>query len=284
MQGIAERLKTDLRTGIEDTAVNKLDRTNFYGANSFPPPKIKSVCELIIENFEDPINRILCGAAIVSLIIGIIQHWIPKGLLEGTSIMIALFIIIVVNSGNNYLSEKRLAELVSLSDEQEVQVFRGSAEDPKTIDAKLLVVGDVIRFKMGQKIPADCILIDGQEVECTETELTGEPDAMEKVPVDASNFKTGVTATMMAKSLCTKGFGTALVVAVGSHTVAGVITEKTQQVPQPTLLQRKLTTIADKIGHFGLAVALLTLLSMIIRMAFEFIDWLPCNCQNLVNC
>jgi hypothetical protein len=41
----------------------------------------------------------------VSLIIGYIQHGFPKGLLEGTSIMIALCIIIVVSSGNNYASE-----------------------------------------------------------------------------------------------------------------------------------------------------------------------------------
>jgi P-type Ca2+ transporter type 2B len=33
-------------------------------------------------------------------------------MIEGTSILIALCIIIVVNSGNNYLSEMRLAELV----------------------------------------------------------------------------------------------------------------------------------------------------------------------------
>jgi len=111
--------------------------------NSFPPPKIKGMMELILENFEDPINKVLCGAAIVSLIIGLIQHGFPDGMLEGTSILIALNIIVIVNSGNNYLSEKRLAELVSLSDEQEVRVYRNS-EEPKTIDSKLLVVGDIV--------------------------------------------------------------------------------------------------------------------------------------------
>jgi hypothetical protein len=39
-----------------------------------------------------------------------------KGLLEGTSIAIALTIIIVVTSTNNYLAERRLAALVALSD------------------------------------------------------------------------------------------------------------------------------------------------------------------------
>jgi len=48
-------------------------------------------------------------AAVVSIVIGIIQHGFPDGMLEGTSILIALLIIIVVNSGNNYVSERRLA-------------------------------------------------------------------------------------------------------------------------------------------------------------------------------
>lgn len=96
-------------------------------------------------------------------------------MLEGTSILIALTIIIVVNSGNNYISERRLADLVSLSDKQEVAVFRGST-DAITIDGSELVVGDLIQFESGMKVPADCIMVEGQDVECIEGELTGEPD------------------------------------------------------------------------------------------------------------
>ena len=106
-----------------------------YGKNFFPPPKIKSIMELILENFEDKINQILCAAAVVSIIIGLIQHPFPEGLIEGTSILIALNIIIFVNSGNNYMSEKRLADLVKLSDKQEVAVCRGSQET-ETIDSE----------------------------------------------------------------------------------------------------------------------------------------------------
>jgi Ca2+ transporting ATPase len=80
-----------------------------FGPNAFQPPHIKSIWELVKENFDDRINQILFVAAVVSIIIGIIQHGFPDGMLEGTSILIALLIIIVVNSGNNYVSERRLA-------------------------------------------------------------------------------------------------------------------------------------------------------------------------------
>lgn len=238
---------------------------------------------MIAENFDDTINKILFLAAIVSIIIGVIQHGFPEGMLEGTSILIALFIIIVVNSGNNYISERRLADLVSLSDKQDVAVYRGST-DAITIDGSELVVGDLIYFEAGMKVPADCVMVEGQDVYTIEGELTGEPDNMEKVYVEESNYNNGATGTMMAKSLICSGFGKALVMAVGPNTVAGVITEKTQKPSEPTLLQEKLETIANKIGNVGILVAVLTLIGQIIRLSLELAKVLPCGCQNILSC
>ena len=65
-----------------------------------------------MENFEDPINIILLIAAIVSILIGVFRDGFPQGLIEGTSICIALIIIISVTSFNNWISEKQLAEMV----------------------------------------------------------------------------------------------------------------------------------------------------------------------------
>ena len=96
-----------------------------------------------------------------------------------------------------------------------------------TIDSRELLVGDVIKFETGMKMPADCIMIDGQDVVCDEGELTGEPIGVDKLPIDDRNYKLGGHCTLLAKSLVQTGFGTALVLAVGSRTVAGVITEKT---------------------------------------------------------
>jgi len=236
-----------------------------------------------MENFDDPINVVLLGAALVSVVIGLIKEKSPKGLIEGTSIMIALFIIIVVNSGNNYISERRLANLVKLSDAQEVAVYRGSTETV-TIDGADLLVGDIIQFEAGMKVPADCIMVEGQDVVCLESELTGEPDGVEKEPVTEDNYNSGVMATMMAKSLVTQGFGKALVLAVGNYTVAGVITEKTMSESEPTLLQQKLETIATKIGNIGIGCALLTFLSLIFRVVLEMMEVIPCGCQNIMNC
>jgi len=89
---------------------------------------------------------------------------------------------------------------------------------------------------------------------------------------------------MMAKSLVASGHGKAMVLAVGKHTVAGVITEKTQQAAEPTVLQRKLGTIADQIGKLGIWVAGLTFFAMLTRLILEMFHALPCGCQNILNC
>lgn len=97
-----------------------------------------------MENFDDPINCILLAAAIVSIIIGLIKDGFPRGLIDGTSIIIALMIIIIVNSVNNYISELRLAKLLDDSNVMEVAVFRGKSDETITIDSRKLVVGDLI--------------------------------------------------------------------------------------------------------------------------------------------
>jgi Ca2+-transporting ATPase len=139
-----------------------------------------------------------------------------------------LTIIIVVGSGNNYISERRLSDLVKLSDKQEVAVYRNST-NTTSIDSAGLVVGDLFYFEAGMKVPADCLVIEGQDVVCIEAELTGEGDGIEKTPVNEDNFNNEATSgTMLAKSLISEGSGIALVLAVGPNTVAGIITQKTQ--------------------------------------------------------
>ena len=88
----------------------------------------------------------------------------------------------------------------------------------------------------------------------------------------------------MAVDQVQSGFGKALVVAVGPNTVAGIISSKTMKPSEPTLLQKKLETIASKIGNVGFGCALLTFISLVIRAALEMTEVLPCGCQNLLVC
>jgi len=123
---IVDGLESNVETGIDPESIPR--RKKCHGDNTFPPPYIKSLCELILDNFNDPINVILCVAAAVSIVIGIIREGFPEGLTEGLSIMVALVIIFVVNSANNYASERQLAAMLKTSEEKEITVWRGNVK------------------------------------------------------------------------------------------------------------------------------------------------------------
>jgi len=55
-EGLMEALFTNPKTGIEGSKEDIKDRRRIYGQNSFAPPHIKTIGELIMENFEDRIN------------------------------------------------------------------------------------------------------------------------------------------------------------------------------------------------------------------------------------
>ncbi len=55
--------------------------------------------------------RILCVAAVVSLTLGIATHGLAEGWIEGFSILLAVMIITVVASGNNYMKEQQFRKL-----------------------------------------------------------------------------------------------------------------------------------------------------------------------------
>lgn len=120
---------------------------------------------------------------------------------------------------------------------------------------------------------------------CTENDLTGEPDAFPKVPMDESNYKEeALSGVVLAKSLCVAGSGKAIVTAVGYNTCAGAVMKDKGTTNGETILQKKLAIIADKIGKVGIAAAFLTFASMIIRSILEMLDKIPCGCGNIMSC
>lgn len=148
-----------------------------------------------------------------------------------------------------------------------------------------MLVGDIVHLKKGEKIPADCLLIEGQNFACDEGELTGEPDDIEKTFINADNYFKGKMCTLLGKSTVKSGFGRAIVVAVGYNTTAGSAAEKTSSTSNgKTLLQQKLNRIADSIGKVGYLCATLTFIVIIIRIIIEYMGGLPCGCMNIVTC
>lgn len=192
-----------------------------YGSNAKRLPKIRTLFELILENFEDRILQILLLAATVALVIGIVQHGWKHGWVEGLSIFIAVSIIVAVTAGNNYVKEKQFQKLVSKAQEDFIATFRGNEGLTKTLPVQELVVGDIIKIEAGMRIPSDCILIEGTDIATDESAMTGEPEQVEKSIVAEQNYEHNPNPFLLGKTLVVSGQGVALICAVGSHTRSG---------------------------------------------------------------
>lgn len=213
--------------------------------------------------FEDFILQVLCVAAVVNTLIGVWEHGWEGGWIDGASIMIAIVIITLVTVGNDYAKEKQFQQLMSKSDESSIAVRRNDAI--VELNSEQLVVGDILIISEGKTIPADAIVLESDNLVCSEAALTGEPEGIRKEPLTASTIMDNPNPFLIQGSLVESGDGKALVVAVGNSTQQGRAGLSMNIEAEQTPLQKKLDTIANTIGKFGTYVAILTFIAIVIK-------------------
>ena len=84
--------------------------------------------------------------------------------------------------------------------EQRLTTLGFTCVDGTSLSYQEAVVGDVIILKSGIEIPADCILLDGIDISCDESAMTGEPDQMEKSAVTESNYEYNPDPFLLGKT------------------------------------------------------------------------------------
>jgi P-type Ca2+ transporter type 2B len=222
---------------------------------------------LITEQFEDKILRILCGAALISLVIGILTEGIELGWIEGFAIFIAVFIIVSVTAVNNYLKEKQFRKLYAQVEERKINVKRNGKIESLSIHDVL--VGDIIIIETGEIFPVDGILVHGNSLSVDESSMTGESDLIHKLLPTPENPKTN--PFLISGSKVIEGTGEMIVIAVGKHSFLGKQKLMLQEDKEETPLQQKLAVIADDIGKLGMFSAGSIFIAMIIHMIAEAI-------------
>lgn len=98
------------------------------------------------------------------------------------------------------------------------QVVRGG--EILEMSTRSLLVGDVVLLEAGDKIPADGILTQGDDVTVNESSLTGEPDDVRK---GASGGSGGEDAFLLSGCTLTSGRATMMAIAVGAESRWGRI-------------------------------------------------------------
>lgn len=260
LQAIAAGIKTNLNDGLSDDELSgskKAARIAAFGANKTDPPPPKSLVDLMIEALEDGTLRILIVAAVVSLVLGFYENP-SSGWIEGTAILMAVVIVVLVTSLNNYSKEQQFRRLSEVADDKLIKVMRGGRQEQ--ISVYDLIVGDIVELFTGDEIPADGIVFNAHNLKVDESTMTGEADAIKKND-DAPFLISGCTVV--------EGVGRMVIVAVGENSEKGKIKKLLVKEEEDTPLQEKLEIVATAIGKIGLAVAILTLIVLLAKFTFR---------------
>jgi len=205
---ICEALGTSLNYGIDESFLSVEDRQARFGENVLPAGKKVTFFGLLLDALSDKLLLLLIFAATLQIILGMTvpgssgcrdltttptprgyayTHHVAgeteppdllHGWLEGTAILITVTIVVLVSSISDYRKAKKFEELDSKIEETRVFVRRGG--EKVDIDSKKLVVGDIILVGGGVVLQADCLFLQGQDVACDESAITGESDLKKK--------------------------------------------------------------------------------------------------------
>ncbi|KAJ7158854.1 hypothetical protein C8R46DRAFT_1002629 [Mycena filopes] len=252
-------------------------RRRVYGENVLPRRATKSLLSLMYTALKDKVLVLLSIAAVVSLALGLFQDFgtprpagdPPVDWVEGVAIMVAILIVVVVGSVNDWQKERQFQTLNDKKEERGVKVIRGGVE--KVIDIKEVVVGDIALLEPGEIVPCDGVFLGGHNVKCDESGATGESDAIKKLSYDECMALRGTEGEahtdcfVVSGSKVLEGVGKYVVVAVGTKSFNGRIMMALRGDADNTPLQLKLNALAELIAKLGSAAGLILFTALLIR-------------------
>jgi H+-transporting ATPase len=186
--------KVNAATGLPEREAQV--RLQQYGYNEIAE-KEEPLWHRIFRRFWGPIPWMIEVAAILS---AVVQKWDD---------FIIISIMLLVNAGLDFFQEHRaLNALKSLKQRLKAETIALRDGEFKTIPARELVPGDIIKLRIGNIIPADVQLLQGDYLSVDQSALTGE-----SLPVNKK-----VDEIAYASTIVKQGEMLAVVVNTGKHT------------------------------------------------------------------
>lgn len=228
-----------LETTNEGLSVEEVkERLKLFGKNEIAGQKRIAKIRIFLSQFKSPLIFILLIAGSITVLL---NDYVDS---------IAIFVIIAINSVLGFYQENKaeeaLAHLKSYIVER-VRVIREGKE--AEIDARELVIGDIIHVSQGDRVPADARLIYVNDLMADEAILTGEALPVHKSTEPAS-FQAGLgdqSSMVFAGTLIAQGFANAVVCRKGQETEIGRIAKLVKdQKHEQTPLQKAIIDFSLK--------------------------------------
>ncbi|KAJ0979410.1 hypothetical protein J5N97_014884 [Dioscorea zingiberensis] len=282
-----EEFEVSAARGLKSEEVAR--RREVYGWNELEKHSGPSIWQLVLEQFNDTLVRILLVAAVISFVLA----WYDGD--EGGEMGITafveplvIFLILIVNAivgvwqENN--AEKALEALKEIQSEH--AMVRRDGEFVPNLPAKELVPGDIVELRVGDKVPADMRVVHliSSTLRVEQGSLTGESAAVNKtnrkVDMEDTDIQ-GKECMVFAGTTVVNGSCVCLVTQTGMNTEIGKIHSQIHEASQnddDTPLKKKLNEFGEALtAIIGVICALVWLINVKYFFTWEFVDGWPRN-------
>lgn len=236
----------NLMRGLTDDEAEK--RLREYGPNILKKKKQISPLKIFLEQFNDFITWVLIAATVLSFFMG------EKA--DAVTIIIIVVMNAILGFVQEYKTEKSLEALKNLT-APTAKIIRNN--QVRVVSAESLVPDDLVIIESGDRIPADCVLTEGENIVVDESLLTGESLGVEK----GCNSK---DKKVYMGTIILKGRGKAKIVNTGMKTEMGKIAYMLDSIEtEKSPLKKKLASLGKVMVVVCIAVCIIVTLLGILR-------------------
>ena len=222
-------------------------RIKLVGPNKLEEQKENSFLKFM--NFMwNPLSWVMELAALMALVLDNGENLAPDW-----RDFVGIICLLLINSTVSYIEETNAGEAAAAL--MQALALKAKVLRDKVyveVDASILVPGDIILIKLGDIIPADARLLEGDPLSVDQSALTGESVAVTKRTGDE----------VFSGSICKQGELEAVVIATGVHTFFG----KAAHLVDTTHQQGHFHQVLKSIGNFCIITIALGMFVEIIVM------------------
>lgn len=267
---VIKNYSSNVQTGLSDKQAK--ENIEKFGTNSLTKKKADSLLKRIWDASTEPMLLMLIAAGLIALAVNIIRSFTggKADYLECVGVFAAIALSVVISVVMEGRSAKAFDALSKINSNVIVKAVR----EGKTVKLNKdeIAVGDILILSAGDKIPADCRLVESTSLRVDESALTGESFPVKKdSEIEITDEKTPLAerANMIySGTFITEGHCKAIVSSVGDSTEFGKIaSELTGADKSSTPLQEKLARLGKTITIMGVCAAAIVFVAQLISFA-----------------